>query len=126
MKLDAVGVGSSDLKKSVEFYKMLGFEFPELEEGEQHVESITADGSIRLMIDDKDLLEQLLGEEPKPGNHASFAIAYESPREVNQIVRDLMDGGYTIKKEPFDAPWGQRYAMVADPDGYTVDLYAKL
>jgi uncharacterized glyoxalase superfamily protein PhnB len=27
---------------------------------------------------------------------------------------------------PYDAPWGQRYATVADPDGYRVDLFALL
>lgn len=126
MKLDAVGVTSSDIRKSVEFYKILGFEFDEFDDGEQHVESVVKEGSIRLMIDHKELMESLLGEEPKPGNHASFAIAYESANEVNEIVRNLIDSGFKVKKEPFDAFWGQRYAMVVDPEGYTVDLYAKL
>lgn len=27
---------------------------------------------------------------------------------------------------PFDAPWGQRYAGVLDPDGYQVPLFAPL
>ena len=126
MKLDAVGVTTSDMKKSVEFYKILGFEFPEFDDGEQHVESIAKDGSIRLMIDHKELVESLLGEEPRPGNHASFAVAYESAHEVNEIVRNLIDSSFEVNKEPFDAFWGQRYAMVLDPEGYTVDLYAKL
>jgi uncharacterized glyoxalase superfamily protein PhnB len=30
------------------------------------------------------------------------------------------------RKEPWDAFWGQRYAVVADPDGNHVDLYAPL
>ncbi len=29
-------------------------------------------------------------------------------------------------KEPWDAFWGQRYAVIADPDGNTVDLFAAL
>jgi uncharacterized glyoxalase superfamily protein PhnB len=29
-------------------------------------------------------------------------------------------------QEPFDAPWGMRYATVADPSGNGVDLYANL
>ena len=32
------------------------------------------------------------------------------------------DGG----SEPWDAVWGQRYAVVHDPDGNPVDLYAAL
>lgn len=27
-------------------------------------------------------------------------------------------------QEPFDAPWGMRYATVADPAGDGIDLYA--
>jgi hypothetical protein len=27
---------------------------------------------------------------------------------------------------PYDAPWGQRYATVLDPDGNIVDLFAPL
>ena len=30
----------------------------------------------------------------------------------------------THELAPFDAPWGQRYAMVRDPDGNGVDLFA--
>ena len=29
-------------------------------------------------------------------------------------------------QEPFDAPWGMRYATVTDPAGNGVDLYADL
>ncbi|MEV6891742.1 hypothetical protein [Kribbella sp. NPDC051137] len=29
-------------------------------------------------------------------------------------------------QEPYDAPWGMRYATVADPSGNGVDLYATL
>jgi hypothetical protein len=34
--------------------------------------------------------------------------------------------GYDGHKEPWDAFWGQRYAIVHDPDGNTVDLFAEL
>ena len=34
--------------------------------------------------------------------------------------------GHVVVQEPFDAPWGQRYATVVDPDGYRVDLFCPL
>ena len=34
------------------------------------------------------------------------------------------DAGFAVVKEPWDAFWGQRYAIVSDPDGYTIDLFA--
>jgi uncharacterized glyoxalase superfamily protein PhnB len=30
------------------------------------------------------------------------------------------------EKEPWDAFWGQRYALLGDPDGVRVNLYAAL
>ena len=35
---------------------------------------------------------------------------------------DVDDG----HKAPWDAPWGQRYALVRDPDGNAVDLFCPL
>jgi uncharacterized glyoxalase superfamily protein PhnB len=126
MKIDAVGVTSSDLKKTVAFYQLLGFQFGEFKEGEDHLEPETQSGSARLMIDSKKLIKELLGEDPKPGNHSSFAIQYSSPEEVNEAAEKVKDAGHKIVTEPWDAFWGQRYAVVQDPDGYRIDLYAKL
>jgi uncharacterized glyoxalase superfamily protein PhnB len=126
MKIDAVGVTSSDLKKTVAFYQLLGFKFPEVKESEDHLEPETEMGSARLMIDTKKLIKELLGEDPKPGNHSSFAIQYSSPAEVDEAAARVKDAGHKIVTEPWDAFWGQRYAVVQDPDGYRVDLYANL
>ena len=50
MKLDAVGVSSKDIRRSVEFYRLLGFEFPEFTNEDRHVESVNNTGS-KLMLD---------------------------------------------------------------------------
>jgi uncharacterized glyoxalase superfamily protein PhnB len=39
---------------------------------------------------------------------------------------ELTAAGVTGLQEPFDAPWGMRYATVADPSGNGIDLYANL
>lgn len=126
MKLNAVAVVSSDFKKTIEFYSLLGFTFPEITQEEDHIEAITSPGSARLMIDSKDLIIKIFGEEPKPANTSAFAIEYDSPTELNAIAEKVTRAGFTIVKEPWDAFWGQRYCVVKDPDGYQVDLYATL
>ncbi len=126
MKIDAVGVSSTDLKKTVAFYELLGFQFPQFSDDEDHLEPLTPDGSARLMIDKAGLLEGILGQAPRPGNHSSFAIQYPSPAEVNAVAAALQAAGHRLAAEPWDAPWGQRYAIAEDPDGYKVDLYASL
>jgi catechol 2,3-dioxygenase-like lactoylglutathione lyase family enzyme len=126
MKISAVAVISKNIPETIQFYKLLGFEFPEVKPDEQHVEPVTPDGSARLMIDSHELVKSLIGKDPIPGNHSPFAIEYNSPEEVNKIIQVLKDNNQTIVKEPWDAFWGQRYSVVSDPDGYLIDLYAQL
>ncbi len=126
MKLNAVGVTTSDMKKTIAFYALLGFTFPAGVEAEDHVEPKESVGSARLMIDSKKLITEILGEVPHPSNHSAFAIEYKTAAEVDAICTRLSSAGYTIVKEPWDAFWGQHYAIVEDPDHYRIDLYAPL
>jgi uncharacterized glyoxalase superfamily protein PhnB len=43
---------------------------------------------------------------------------------VDARYAELTAAGYEGHLKPFDAFWGQRYAVVHDPDGNAVDLYA--
>mgnify|MGYP000716393442 CR=1 FL=1 len=126
MKLNAVGVSSKHLKRTLAFYKILRFEFPDLKEKDQHIESINNKSSTKLMIDKVELVKEIMGENPKPGNHSSFAVQYDSPHEIDEVVNRLRKENFKVVKEPWDAFWGQRYAIVEDPDGYKIDLYAYL
>ena len=126
MKITAVSVSSKNLTKSVDVYTLLGFKFDKFSPDKQHLEPETPDGSARLMIDTAELVQSINGDEPKPGNHSGFAIEYDSPAEVNEVAANLASAGFTVIKAPWDAFWGQRYAVVQDPDGYKLDLYATL
>ena len=126
MKLNALGVTSSDIKKTMHFYSLIGFKFPSLKQNEQHIETVPKSGEPKLMIDSKEIIKGIIGADPIPGNHSSFAIEYDSPQEVNKVCEEIKKQGYKVMKEPWDAFWGQRYAVVQDPDGYMVDLYAAL
>ncbi|WKZ30986.1 MAG: VOC family protein [Candidatus Dojkabacteria bacterium] len=126
MKIDAVGVTTTNMTKTVEFYTQLGFDFTGLDLTEGHIEPATPDRSARLMIDSVEIIRDILGEEPRPANHSPFAIRYDSPEEVDAVASKVKDNGFVVVKEPWDAFWNQRYAVVEDPDGYRVDLYADL
>ncbi len=118
MRLDAVGVTTSNLTKTVEFYTLLGFEFPEYKPDEDHLEAISKEGAVRLMIDGN--------QKPGPGTTSAFALLYESPKEVDETFEKVKSAGHKTVTEPWDAFWGQRYAVVSDPDGYKIDLFAYL
>jgi predicted enzyme related to lactoylglutathione lyase len=121
MQIAAVGVSADDLSRAIAFYELLGFRFPPLDPEMKHVE---AEGAVRLMIDEAAFLTELHGEPPRPANIAGFALLFDSPPEVDEAARRVSDAGHTVVTPPYDAPWGQRYATVADPDGFRVDLFA--
>ena len=123
MQIAAVAVTATDLPRAVAFYELLGFRFPPPGPDDQHVE---AEAGIRLMIDSASLMTELHGEPPRPGNMPVFAILTEAPDEVDAAVRRVADAGCTVVHPAWDAPWGQRYATVADPEGYRVDLFCPL
>ena len=55
-----------------------------------------------------------------------MAFRVDSPADVDAAYERLVSLGYDGHKEPWDAPWGQRYALVRDPDGNGVDLFCPL
>ena len=123
MQIAAVAVSATELSRAVAFYELLGFRFPPLESDTTHVES---EAGVRLMIDEAAFLTSLHGEAPRPGNTAGFAILFDTPEGVDAAAARVADAGQTVVTAPYDAPWGQRYATVADPDGYRTDLFALL
>ena len=123
MQIAAVAVSATDLSAAVAFYELLGFAFPPLEAETKHIE---AEGDVRLMIDDAAFLTELHGEPPTPGNTAGFAVLCDSPADVDRAASRVADAGHAVVTPPYDAPWGQRYATVADPDGYRIDLFCVL
>jgi uncharacterized glyoxalase superfamily protein PhnB len=60
------------------------------------------------------------------GHRAALAFECESPSEVDAAWARLTGAGYVGHLEPWDAFWGLRYAVVHDPDGTPVDLFAPL
>ena len=126
MKLNAIGVTSTNITKTIKFYTILGFEFKDIKPDDEHVEPMTPNGSARLMIDSVNIVKDIIGEDPKAGNISAFALQYDSVEELNEVAFKVSQAGFTVFKEPWDAFWGQRYAVVIDPDGFKVDLYAYL
>jgi catechol 2,3-dioxygenase-like lactoylglutathione lyase family enzyme len=126
MRLDAVGVVSKNIKKSVEFYSLLGFEFPEIPDDAMHIEARRQEGSSRFMIDSHEMIKDHSGIDAKPSNFSAFAVLCDSVADVDATVAKVKEAGFAVAREPWDAIWGQRYAVVIDPDGYGVDLFAPL
>jgi len=59
---------------------------------------------------------------------ASVVVGFSLPtREaVDERYLELTSAGYPGRQPPFDAFWGARYAIVADPDGHDVGLMSPI
>ncbi len=124
--IDCVAVSATDPARSVAFYRCLGFRFADPGPDDRHIEAETPPGAVRLMIDAADLIEELTGAPPRPATHAGFGLRCADPAAVDAAAEAVRAAGFTVVAAPWDAFWGQRYATVADPDGYQVDLFAPL
>ena len=81
----------------------------------------------RFMLDQEDVIKSFRPEWMREtGNQIALALECDSPAEVDEVYRRVVESGFTGEKEPWDAFWGQRYAQLLDPDGVPVDLYAPL
>ena len=124
-RLNAIGIVASDMERSIRFYRLLGLDVPETP-GEGHVDTFLPNG-VRFMLDQEDVIRSFRPEWTREaGNQLALAFECDSPEDVDDVYRRVVEAGFTGEKEPWDAFWGQRYAQLLDPDGVPVDLYAAL
>jgi uncharacterized glyoxalase superfamily protein PhnB len=125
--LNAIGIAVSDLRRSMQFYRLLGADLPEEPADDHgHVEATMPNGT-RLMFDAEEVIRSFLPDWTRAnGNQVSLAFECASPAEVDEVYARVVAAGFEGEKEPWDAFWGQRYALLGDPDGVRVNLYAAL
>jgi catechol 2,3-dioxygenase-like lactoylglutathione lyase family enzyme len=122
-----IGLVASDMAASLAFYRRLGLAFPDGSEEQPHVEA-ELPGGLRLALDTEETVRSFhAGWQPASGGgRIGLAFMCGTPAEVDSVYEDLVGAGYHGELKPWDAFWGMRYAVVHDPDGNGVDLFAKL
>ena len=125
--LNAFGIVVDDMARSLAFYRALGLDIPAEADAEPHVD-IELGGGVRLMFDSVEIARSLHPdwEPPSGGHRMGMALECACPTAVDEIHARLVALGHASAKDPWDAFWGQRYAVLTDPDGNLVDLYAPL
>jgi catechol 2,3-dioxygenase-like lactoylglutathione lyase family enzyme len=122
----AVELVPADLTRSLDFYRLLGLSVPGGSAGPPNHVEVELPGGNRLLFDTEDTIAIMHPGWTAPSGPGRIALAFgvASAAEVDELFGRIVAAGHRGLLEPFDAPWGQRYASVADPDGSTVDLYA--
>ncbi|MGF1425772.1 VOC family protein [Kitasatospora sp. LaBMicrA B282] len=122
-----IGLVVSDLAASLAFYRRLGLEFPDGSEDQPHVEAALP-GGLRVTLDTEATVRSFHPSWRPPTGDGRMGLAFlcTGPEHVDEVYQDLVDAGYHGELKPWDAFWGQRYAVLHDPDGNGVDLFAPL
>lgn len=119
-------VFASDLTASLDFYRLLGLPVPGSDA--PHV-AVELPGGNTLSFDNEETIAAMhpgwAAPSPSHGRIA-LALGVGTPGEVDALFEKVTAAGYSGVLAPYDAPWQQRYATVADPDGNWVDLFAAL
>ena len=123
-KPDLMGIVVRDMATSLRFYRRLGMEIPDEADQEGHVE-VTLPGGFRIAWDTIEVIHSFSPQwQPPDTPQPALAFLCDSPAEVDMLYAELLAEGYHGHMAPWDAFWGQRYAVVLDPDNHLIDLFA--
>ena len=124
---NAFGLVVADMATALAFYRELGLDVPAEADGAPHAE-VALGGGLRLLFDTQETIKSFdPGFVPSTsGGQFGLAFACAAPAEVDATYDRMIAAGHRGHLKPWDAVWGQRYAVLLDPDGNHVDLYAAL
>ena len=116
----------ADMGKALAFYRTLGLSVPEGMDDSEQVQVATPGGATLGILTEA----MMKGHNPywvdPIGQRVTFACHCDDAAEVDATYARVTAAGYEGRQEPWDSPWGQRYAMLGDPDGNRVDLFAAI
>lgn len=105
-----------DMEASAEFYRRLGFDVEV--DNPDHVQ-VHAEG-LSLELDSAPSVPAW--NRGWKGGMGILGFEVATREGVDGLYGDLVQAGYAGQQEPFDAPWGRRYAVIEDPDGNAIGL----
>ncbi|HZE39067.1 MAG TPA: VOC family protein [Stackebrandtia sp.] len=121
----SVQLVSFDMPATLAFYRRLGLDIPASADSESHVEAVTT-GGMKLLWDTVDIIKSFDPNADPSRGGTELAFGCDDPAEVDARYAELTEAGYEGHLKPFDAVWGQRFAVVHDPDGNGISLFSAL
>jgi catechol 2,3-dioxygenase-like lactoylglutathione lyase family enzyme len=130
--LSQLNLVAEDMAATVAFYRRLGLEIPDASlqaAGGHHVEVPLPGADLGFDLDSPTLAKAYNGGfERAGGSRGGVVIGFSvaARADVDGIYADLTGAGHPGLQEPYDAFWGARYAIVADPDGNHVGVMSPI
>ena len=126
--LHMLNVIVADMAVTLDFYRRLGITVPDdVNATADHVQ-LRMPGGFSLELDTPESVRRWhAGWRVDPGSvGVVIGFALPSREAVDHRYAELTAAGCTGRQAPFDAFWGARYAVVADPDGHDVGLMSPI
>ncbi|MDQ2677276.1 MAG: VOC family protein [Actinomycetota bacterium] len=114
-ELNAVTLVTTDMERSLAFYLALGFEVRDGRESPEFCSLAAGPGHLNLQL--------VPGYRP-PAEVWGRVILWVD--DVDAVHGSAVDAGYRPSTRPEDAPWGERYFHISDPDGHELSFAAPL
>jgi catechol 2,3-dioxygenase-like lactoylglutathione lyase family enzyme len=126
--LHMLNVVVGDMAASVDFYRRLGLAVPSGDDLPGPHVQLRMPGGFSLELDTRESARLWhAGWRADPASvGVVIGFALPSREDVDERYADLTAAGYAGRQPPFDAFWGARYAIVADPDGNDVGLMSPM
>jgi catechol 2,3-dioxygenase-like lactoylglutathione lyase family enzyme len=117
-----------DMAASIDFYRRLGVTPPSSEDAADPHVQLRMPGGFSLELDTAESARLWhAGWRADPaGARVVIGFALPTRDAVDERYAELTSAGHAGRQPPFDAFWGARYAIVADPDGNDVGLMSPI
>ena len=109
-RISAVTLVTADMKQAVKFYESLGFRRLYGGPDADFTSYRVGDGFLNVQ----------LGQHAGPPHLWGRAIFWVA--DVDAMHARVLEAGYEPLTAPHDAPWGERYFHVRDPDGHELSF----
>lgn len=121
-----VSIVARDPAASIAFYRLLGVDLEDHSgDGSGDIVHVTARGQKPADVDiDSEPLADIYnaGFRSRESRGLVIGFSVDSRDDVDRIHAAVVAAGHRSRQVPYDAFWGARYAVVADPDGNDVGI----
>lgn len=124
-KIAKVNIIARKFAETLEFYRLVGVKIPVVKGEPSETRHAPANGEAVSFAIDNEALARIYSAEwrgPEPRNSVLITAQFASRLEVDNTYERLLKAGHSPIQPPYDAFWGARYAIVADPEGNSVGL----
>lgn len=115
-RLSLVTLGVTDLKKSRDFYRHLGWK--ESDQSDDDIAFFQAGGIVFGLWSRASLAEDSAVEDTGGWGGVTLAYNTRSREEVDEVIEGARSAGADISREPEQTFWGGYSGVFVDPDGH--------